>query len=709
MPDTRRNFLKTVPAVLGAVFPAGAVSTCATTSLSPFEPQAGRISFDGSWQFRTDPEKIGLSRGWYKVVSTSSNWQSVEVPHTWQVAQDTAEYFGIAWYRRRFEVPPEWNDRTIRVEFEAVFHSASIWVNGTKAGEHLRKGYTAFDLDITPLLHPGPDNLLVVMVNSDFDSRMLPRGRSSDWTHDGGIYRPVSLLVTPRAYIERINVDAVPNLAEGTADLNISVVIRNTTDKSFKGALAVHAVEERSGCTVLKRSAQVRVPAGKSIAQNLPTYKVPHPRLWHFDSPNLYCLSAVITGNGISHDTSTTFGIRTIEVKDGSFWLNGERLTLMGVERMAGSNPTYGMAEPTSWIEHDHEDLKNLNCIFTRVHWPQDRRVLEYCDRQGILIQTEVPTWGPDTFKDMKDEPDPEIMQNGLEQLHEMIARDRNHPCIFSWGLCNEINGQNPPAYNFAKRMYEEAKKLDPRRLRSYASNSLESSPEKDVSKLMDFIEWNEYYESWYPGTPEDLRRNLVEIHRAFPDKPIVISEYGYCACTPDRPEGDSRRIEILRDHTRVFRESGHVTGLIFFCYNDYRTHIGDKGTGVMKQRIHGVVDLFGNRKPSYSALREESSPIELLRCSGHPDSFTLTLRTRESVPAYKLTGYKLRGILYGFSGTPVEYRETALPVLTPGQVVSVSLQFKEPGATRVEFDAVRPTGFSAFSSVWTPNPSRDT
>jgi beta-galactosidase len=85
-----------------------------------------------------------------------------------------------------------------------------------------------------------------------------------------------------------------------------------------------------------------------------------------------------------------------------------------------------------------------------------------------------------------------------------------------------------------------------------------------------------------------------------------------------------------------VCREAKNVGGLIFFCYNDYRTHIGDKGTGVMKQRIHGIVDLLGYRKPSYPALREESSPIESLHCSGNPNAFTLSLRTRDSVPAYK-------------------------------------------------------------------------
>ncbi|MCK7477294.1 MAG: hypothetical protein M0C28_07190 [Candidatus Moduliflexus flocculans] len=61
---------------------------------------------------------------------------------------------------------------------------------------------------------------------------------------------------------------------------------------------------------------------------------------------------------------------------------------------MAGSHPDFGMAEPASWIEHDHADMKELNCVLTRVHWQQDRRVLDYCDRHGILIQLEVPTWG---------------------------------------------------------------------------------------------------------------------------------------------------------------------------------------------------------------------------------------------------------------------------------------------------------------------------
>ncbi len=59
-----------------------------------------------------------------------------------------------------------------------------------------------------------------------------------------------------------------------------------------------------------------------------------------------------------------------------------------------------------------------------------------------------------------------------------------------------------------------------------------------------------------------------------------------------------------------MLRAHPAVAGMIFFDYNDYRTHVGDKGVGALQQRVHGVVDVFGRRKPSFAALREESSPV---------------------------------------------------------------------------------------------------
>lgn len=670
------------------------------------------VTLEGTWLFKLDPQGQGEASGWYRPQTAAGNWEPVTVPHTWQVNAKSADYMGTAWYRKDFDAPAFWAGKAVRLEFEAVFHSATVWLNGELIGEHLRKGYTAFTLDTGHALRLGGVNHLTVRADNSFDEHMLPRGKSYDWTPDGGIIRPVQLLITPQLFIERVDVDAQPDLDANRGDLDVRVALRNTSSEQVEVEIAYRIEEEESGLTVLRKEnvAKASLNPASSEYVILPKSVLPEPRLWHFDHPHLYRLEAEIKQSKPVHRVSTTFGVRKFEVRDGGFFLNGERMRLMGVERMAGSNPDFGMAEPETWIRHDHHDLKGLNCVFTRVHWPQDKRVLDYCDRHGILFQEEVPAWGYRTFEGMGPEISPEILQNGREQLREMIHRDRNHPSIIAWGLCNEVNGQNPLAYNFARRLYEEAKKLDPHRLLTYASNSLYTTdtrwPEinKDVAGLMDFIEWNEYYESWHKGGVDVVKNNLEEIHRTFPEKPIVISEYGYCECTPERLGGDPKRIEILRTHNDAYREYDYVAGLIFFCYNDYRTHIGDEGVGVMKQRVHGVVDLYGNLKPSYEALRHESSPVADLRVTRDAVACRATLVTRNKVPAYVLDGYAVRWIVYGFGDLPMEKHEKSLPRLAPGQTAEVELTVDEPNPKRLIVDVLRPTGFSVLTAEWRPS-----
>ncbi len=699
---SRRKFL-----TQAGVLAAGTIGTPAlragdkTSDLSAPET----VSLCGQWWFRTDSGNIGEEQRWYGTDDSISAWRKVSVPHTWQVDSAFVDYRGVAWYRRIFEAPSEWQNSAVRIEFEAVFHTATIWVNGELAGEHLRKGYTAFVLDITHLLRWGSSNTIAVRVDNAFNGHMLPRGRSSDWAHDGGIYRPVQLLITTKTFVERVDVEAVPDLASGDGTLTITAYLRNTSSKQWIGRVPFQIIDDETGLAVLTSSDTPRLSIKSGATQTLKfEATLPKAKLWHFDHPNLYRLIFSIASGQDTHRLTATFGVRKLEAKGNGFFLNGERVRLMGVERMAGSNPEFGMAEPGQWITHDHDDLKHLNCVFTRVHWPQDKRVLEYCDRHGILMQTEIPAWGYDTFAGMGAEPDPDIMENGLEQLREMIARDRNHPSVVVWGLCNEIAGQNPPAYQFAKHILEEAKRLDPNRLCSYASNSLDETPERDAAGLMDFIETNEYFGSWAPGSPVEVAKHLDKLHTAFPGKPVVISEYGYCACTEDRPEGDEHRIEILRTHDAAIRSKDFVAGAIFFCYNDYRTHVGYSGVGALKQNVHGVVDLCGTQKASYEVLRAELSPIESLTAENHLNTFHLRLKTRHDVPMYSLRSYKLRGTFYGEGGIPVERHEVELPEIAAGNETAVDLIFSQSGVPlHVNFDILRPTGFSIYSQNWKP------
>jgi beta-glucuronidase len=80
-----------------------------------------------------------------------------------------------------------------------------------------------------------------------------------------------------------------------------------------------------------------------------------------------------------------------------------------------------------------------------------------------------------------------------------------------------------------------------------------------------------------------------------------------------------------------------------------------------------------------------------------------LTVHTRRYVPAYTLRGYKLRGICYGYGDIPVETKEGELPELTAGQEATVSMAFAEGTPLRIQFDVLRPTGFSAYSREWKP------
>jgi beta-glucuronidase len=222
---------------------------------------------------------------------------------------------------------------------------------------------------------------------------MLPSGTSYDWAEDGGITRPVNLLVTPPVYADRLAIDARPDLDQNTATATVSCRLHNTTDAEREVILRGRIVEEDTGRWVAEPAeASVTVSGGGTRKVELSQMGWSDPQLWHFDRPHLHhAVLDVHPDEGPAHREVDHLGIRSITVSDGYFYLNGEQVSLMGVERMAGSHPAHGMAEPEDWIEHGHNDMKALNCIFTRVHWPQDRRVLDYCDRHGILIQTEVP------------------------------------------------------------------------------------------------------------------------------------------------------------------------------------------------------------------------------------------------------------------------------------------------------------------------------
>src|SRR5580698_9622625 len=126
--STRRKFLAvSVSAVAGALAPSA--SARSHTAVESGVSEVADLC--GEWLFRTDPENSGTHQEWFGAHARAEDWRRVSVPHTWQVQDPLTGYRGIAWYWRLFEVPATWQESAVRIEFEAVFHTATVWVNGS--------------------------------------------------------------------------------------------------------------------------------------------------------------------------------------------------------------------------------------------------------------------------------------------------------------------------------------------------------------------------------------------------------------------------------------------------------------------------------------------------------------------------------------------------------------------------------------------------
>ena len=208
---------------------------------------------------------------------------------------------------------------------------------------------------------------------------------------------------------------------------------------------------------------------------------MPRPRLWHFDEPNLYTMELTLRdGEAVLDERSEAFGIRTVEVRDRGLWLNGERVRLTGLTRHEES-PQEGLAETRGTMKADWDDMKALHVVLTRpVHYPQHPFVLDYADRNGVLLVPEIPMW-QFSEEQMKD---PQVLALAKRMMQEMIEQAGNHPSIFAWSVCNESATSTPGGRAYVKAMVEHVKALDPDRLRELrgrrAAGSHRGRPERE-------------------------------------------------------------------------------------------------------------------------------------------------------------------------------------------------------------------------------------
>ncbi len=657
---------------------------CLVCFFSAALAQRDTIALNSNWQFAIDKKGNGLNEKWFE--KSLPNNRSVNLPHTWNIEDDNQNHYGWGWYQQKLKVPANWKNKNVVLQFGAINHTSIIYVNGKKVEENIGDGFNKFFINLNEKVNYGKENIITVAVNNVYGKNKVPFGNSFDWPNDGGIIRKVALIVSDKPAANFIHATPTLNVASNEGKLKIKLGF-DAANKNIQ--LAINIAEENQATKNI-----IYTSTSKPIWQNnqaVLEIVLPKVNPWHFDFPNLYKVEVtVLNGKNASDKISTTVGFREIKFAAGKTYLNGERIKLMGIEWTAGSNPNFGFAETDSVILSQCKLMKDVNAIFTRQHFQQDDLFYEFCDRKGIIVQQEVPLWGPETPANDT------IRSIAMKQLERMINNMYNHPSIFSWGTGNELRARDADMKDMIAALLKRSRELDPSRHTAYVSNSLTqgfyNNPKfvPDAANDGDYLMMNEYGGSWWDLPVGQIHAYLDSVHLSYPDKPFFISEFGLCE--PNFRGGDERRVEDLIYHMAMYESKPYVEGAIYFDLTDYRTHYpGTSEKNKFRRRIHGVYDMYGNPKPSMKVLRELSSPVEVQAVRNwKKGKLNLLIFGSMGLPQHTVKGYKLY-----VSGKADNYASTKaydLPEIKPGE--RLNFEVDEVNNGNVFISIVRPTGY---------------
>jgi beta-glucuronidase len=631
------------------------------------------ISLNGEWFFRVPDGTKG-------VPTSSFREQPVQVPHTYNVMDGLEDYAGKASYSRSLPVTEAMKNCKLRLHFNGVYHSAVIHVNGRKVGEHLNAGYTPFSFDITPFVDfsADADNELLVECDNSYSQENLPYGSRFDWANDGGIYRDVTLHVSGKRSIRYVHVTPQISLGDSTAVARLDIRLWEKATK--KADFSIRIRENRTGRILYKEVRTLPADKNEVFSCEIPCGKV---ELWHFDNPALYTYEVDLLEKKAVLDRKTErFGFRVFRIDGDQFVLNGEPVRLPGIENMPGSNPDFGMAESHAYMEKSVRRMKDLNCTITRFHWAQDGNRLALMDSLGIFVQEELSWWqGP--YKELS----PSLMETAKRQLSELIEAHYNHPCIFAWGMSNEVGNNHEHILELAAH----TRSLDGTRIVDAVSNGIYSTLDKDPSLVLDLPTWNEYMGTWHGESRNDLLTSMPKVANVLNGRPLLITEHGLCE--PTFTGGDARRVDEMIFHIKEWKRQPFICGYIYFSLEDYRTHMGEEGIGRHRIRRHGVCDKYLEPKASYFILQQLMSPIAVTKVSRprHPGQRTpgpgvvIAVKASDDIPSYTLRGYCLR-----YETNHGMQKTIALPVLKPGD--SFEMLFEDIN-DNFHFDILRHDG----------------
>jgi beta-glucuronidase len=510
---------------------------------------SGEIN-DKSYALNEHPNIVGKHNQEYDFATAPT----LKVPGDWntQVPQ-LFNYEGVLWYERDFDAAPRPNSRTF-LHIGAANYRSHVWVNQKRVCDH-EGGYTPFDCEVTSVLHPG-SNFVVIAV----DATRLVDGIPSvviDWFNYGGLTRDVSLVTVPPAFIDDYDI----HLGHGAS----------FDPKNSEIAGYVHLVDAAAGTavTIDIPEANAKTTAATDAEGNASfSIKADRLTLWSPESPKLYEVELRAGEDKLTDH----IGFRDIRVDGTRILLNGKAVFLEGVNVHAEAPVRGGPANTDQDVSTIFSYLKELHANFVRLaHYPHDERMEREADREGIMVWSEIPNWQNISFAK------PDVYAKDVAMLKEMIRRDRNKASVILWSLSNETPN-NPTRTKFLMDLANEARKLDSTRLITSAiiggprPNGMERVNDDPLCDALDVIGQNEYI-GWYAMTPEDADK----IHWTFPQKPVLMSEFGAEAKAGNHGAVNQRWTEeqqvfVFEHQFVMLRKIPQLRGTIPWILMDFRS-----------------------------------------------------------------------------------------------------------------------------------------
>jgi beta-glucuronidase len=582
-----------------------------------------RKCLNGLWRFAADAASRGHAERWWAAPLQGA--REVAVPASYNdLFADAAlrDHVGDVWYQTDVHVPAGWAGQRTVLRLDAATHRATVWLDDREVMRH-EGGYTPFEADVSALVTPGGKHRVTVCVNNELHWHTIPPGRIvttadgrkrqqvfHDFFNYAGLHRAVWLYSTPVAHIADVTVVTAYEGGRGTVDYQVEV--------SGEGETRVRLLDA-TGAVVA--TAEGKTVGGRAAGR----IEVARATPWQPGQGYLYSLELEYqTKSGLDR-YSVAVGIRTVEVKDAQFLINGVPFYFTGFG-MHEDSAVRGKAHDAALMVHDFALLDWVGAnSFRTSHYPYAEEVLDFADRHGIVVINEAAAVGFNMevgriLAGSTDLPDDLYSEDAislrtqathLQAIRELIARDKNHACVVMWSIANEPDLRPKGSREYFAPLVAATKALDPSRPMTLV-NVMMVGPEQDtVADLQDVICLNRYW-GWYveggdlAAAEHGLEADLRAWAAKFPGKPIVITEYG--ADTMPGMHGvapqmwsEEYQSELLAMHGRVFDRIPAVVGEQVWNFADFATS-------------QGIMRVGGNRKGVFTRDRQPKAAAHSLR-----------------------------------------------------------------------------------------------